>query len=296
MSNLTIFTPTYQRKNNLKKLYESLCNQDSKDFEWLIIDDGSSDGTDELVNTWINDNVIPIKYIFKENGGKQTAINLALKNVSSKMLFIVDSDDWLTLDAVSTIHQYDDKYNSTPNLCGFSFWRMFPDGKPNGPIFKKDEWVCSYFEARVLEHNGGDKAEVWFTECMREFPFPEFENEKYYPEDGVWIRLSGKYDMVHINKGIYMGEYLEGGITDSNISKRMRRWPKGMVDRAIAYLEKPCDLKTLLKQTVLYIIYGKYGADYSINNLFVRCPRKILFVMSIIPSLCLGYYYYLKQD
>ena len=295
MNELTIFTPTYQRRSNLIKLYDSLCQQDNLDFEWLVIDDGSTDGTGEMVQSWIGENKIQIRYIYKENGGKQTAINLALRNVARKMMFIVDSDDWLTTNAVSTIYAYYEKYKENDNLCGFSFWRMFPDGKPNGPIFKKDEWICSFFESRVLDHNDGDKAEVWYTDCLREYPFPEFEGEKYYPEDGVWIRLSGKYNMVHINKGIYIGDYLEGGITDSNIAKRMRRWPKGMVDRAIAYLEKPCKMPTLIKQTLLYVMYGHYGAKYSTRKLYDDNPRKGLFVLLFLPALCLGWFYNRKE-
>ncbi len=294
MIELTILTPTFQRRENLAKLYESLQYQKCKDFEWLIIDDGSTDGTENDVKKWIKEADFPILYYYKENGGKQTVINYAMSIIQSRMTFIVDSDDWLTEDAVQVIYDYDGRYCSQEDLCGYSFWRVFPDGKPNGPVFPIDDWICSYFEARVLKHNGGDKAEVWITKCLKEYPFPEFEGEKYYPEDGIWIRLSGPYKMVHVNKGIYIGDYLEGGITDSNISKRMRKWPKGMVDRAVGYLEKPCGITTLIKQTLLYIIYGNYGAKYEMTKLYADCPRKVLFVLCWLPGMILGKWYEMK--
>lgn len=291
MTQLTILTPTYQRRENLQKLYSTLCTQDNKNFVWLVFDDGSTDGTRDLVEKWIGENRINIDYRYKTNGGKQTVINEAMKIISNEMTFIVDSDDWLTNDAVSTIYQYYQKYGNDRTLCGFSFWRMFPDGTPNGPIFPYDDWKCTYFQSRILRHNGGDKAEVWFTKCLKEYPFPEYENEKCYPEDGIWMRLSGKYDMIHVNKGIYIGEYLKGGLSDSNISTRIEMWPKGMVDRALVYLERPCNLLTLVKQTMLYIIYGIYGANYSLTKLFDDCPRKGLFIALFVPAIILGKYY-----
>ncbi len=106
--------------------------------------------------------------------------------------------------------------------------------------------------------------------------------------------MSGPYEMVHINRGIYIGDYLEGGITDSNISKRMKKWPKGMVHRAIGYLECPCRISTLVKQTILYIMYGCFGAQYSFKKLYRECPRKGLFIILFIPSIILGKYYSVK--
>ena len=291
MNEITVLTPTYQRINCLPKLYKSLCHQECKDFVWMVIDDGSTDGTKETVEKWINEKKIDIIYIYKENGGKNTAINLAMKYINTKLTFIVDSDDWLTKDSISTIYRYYYKYSGYSDLCGFSFLRLFPNGKPNGPLFKKNNWICSFFESRVLNNNGGDKAEIWYSDCLKKYPFPEYKGEKYYPEDGLWIRISGNKKMVHVNKGIYIGDYLEGGITDSNISKRMKRWPKGMVDRSYRYLKLPCRPKTLIKMQMLYIIYGVFGGGYNVKLLFKKCPHKFLFILAFIPSIIIGFYY-----
>ena len=104
MKKLTIFTPTYNRQHTLYKAYESLIKQTNKDFIWLIIDDGSKDNTEEIVNAWKNENKIEIEYYKKENGGKHSAYNYALKLIKTELTLIaLDSDDYLTLNAVEDI-------------------------------------------------------------------------------------------------------------------------------------------------------------------------------------------------
>ena len=252
-----------------------------------------------MVHRWINEASFTIKYYRKENGGKQTALNYAYQFINSKLIFIVDSDDWLTEDAVDTILKYDEKYASEQNLCGYSFWRLFPDGRVNGKEFENDEMICTFFESRILTNDGSDKAEVWYTDVLKANPFPEFEGEKCYPENGLWLRLSGSYNMVHINKGIYIGDYLEGGLTDMTISKRMRSWPKGIVDRSKVYLGYNQNgyhytIKTLVKHALLYIMYGVYGAKYRMKDLYMDCPRKGLFVLCWVPGMVLGAWYGLQ--
>ena len=297
---LTILTPTYQRKNNLIKLYNSLCHQTKLDFEWLVIDDGSTDGTGDLVNDWIDDAPFQLRYYYKENGGKQTALNYSYQHIESELIFIVDSDDYLTEDSVETILFYHEKYGNTTNLCGYSFWRLFPDGRVNGKTFEKDEMICSFFESRILTNDLSDKAEVWFADALKSHPFPEFDGEKCYPEDGIWLRISGPMKMVHINKGIYIGDYLEGGLTDMTIGKRMRSWPKGMVDRSMVYLSYNVNgiqssFKILIKHSLLYIMYGVYGAKYSMRKLYTECPRKGLFILCWIPAMLLGEWHYARK-
>lgn len=100
---LTIFTPTYNRKQLLQRLYSSLCAQDCNDFEWLVVDDGSTDGTDSVISNFITEGKISISFLRKENGGKHTAHNVALKYAQGDYFFTVDSDDWLLKNSVSKI-------------------------------------------------------------------------------------------------------------------------------------------------------------------------------------------------
>ena len=114
---LTIFTPAYNRAHTIGRTYESLCRQTCKDFEWLVIDDGSSDNTRELVEGWMTENKIPIRYIYQENQGMHGAHNTAYKNIYTELNTCIDSDDWMPDDAVEIINNSWSKYRDL-NISG----------------------------------------------------------------------------------------------------------------------------------------------------------------------------------
>lgn len=255
METLTILTPTYNRSDCLPKLYRSLKNQDNRDFLWMIVDDGSKDETEALVQSWIKEGAVSIRWIGKENGGKHTALNAGIARIQTELTFIVDSDDWLPEDAVSTILHYYRLYPRDNTLCGYSFLRFYPDGRVNEAFFPKEGERNTYVNVRINGGIGGDKAEVFFTEILKRYPFPVFEGEKFLPEDLVWVQMSGPYEMIHINRCIYISDYLEGGLTRSG--KRMKlKSPRGMMARSCVYLKDPAvNLKTKLKMALLYNVY-----------------------------------------
>ena len=194
---ITILTPTYNRASLLHKLYDSLLMQTSFNFEWLIIDDGSKDNTKEVVETFKNEKFI-IKYVFKENGGKHRALNFGIDNIETPLVFIVDSDDWLTNDAIESIEDYYNKYQDSEKIAGFSFLRKYPDGKINVSTGRLEPFIDSYFNIRVKENRIGDMAEVYFTEILKNNHFPEIEGEKFIGEDIVWLEISKKYDLLFV--------------------------------------------------------------------------------------------------
>ncbi|MGL4335245.1 MAG: glycosyltransferase family 2 protein, partial [Turicibacter sp.] len=103
---VSILTPTYNRAYTLQRLYDSICQQSTKNdgnYEWIIVDDGSIDDTKQLIKKFIDENNISIKYLYQENAGKPSAINLGVDNSTATYIFIVDSDDMLTNDAIDTI-------------------------------------------------------------------------------------------------------------------------------------------------------------------------------------------------
>lgn len=257
---ITVLTPTYNRAKELNKLYNSLKEQKNNKFIWLIIDDGSTDNTEEIVKQWINEKKINIDYKIKRNGGKHKAINYAMKFINTELVFIVDSDDYLTIDAIDTIYKYHEKYGNNKEICGYSFLRRFPNGEINDKKFPEDEMIGSYIDVRINGNIGGDKAEVWHTNCLREYPFPEFENEKFLGEDIVWIDMGLKYKMVHINKAIYIGDYLQEGLTN-NRRKNNIKSPNGCVERAKRLMYKQCNLKTRVKGALQYTIYSKFAKN-----------------------------------
>lgn len=283
MNNITILTPTYNRGDFLEKLYKSLRAQSCKDFEWLIIDDGSTDDTCERVEQMKQTADFPISYHKKENGGKHTALNYAYQFIKTPLTFIVDSDDSLTEDAIVYVNAIYKTYKDENALCGFSFLR----GKPDGGYLStsgvpQDGIKESYVECRINRGIGGDMAEVWYTHCLKEYPFPEFQGEKFLGEDIVWVRMSEKYKMRFFNRVIYISDYLEDGLTN-NRRKHNINSPNGCVARAEAFLSSDACIRIKLKSMLQYQIYGKF-AKKSCKKLYKDISNKALYIVCIIPA------------
>ena len=271
---ITVLTPTFNR-GGLQSLWDSLQKQTVKEFEWLVVDDGSTDGTKDLITKLQEKSDFPIRYIYKSNGGKHTALNGGIQTICSELIFIVDSDDCVTDDAVESILKIHKKYRSQNNICGYAFLRAFPDGKVNGKKFNVDEKIGSYIDVRVNgDDTGADKAEVFKTHCLKEFPFPEYPNEKFLGEDLVWVRMARKYEMVHINKAIYVGNYLEDGLTN-NRRKHNIASPVGCMHRAEEFMESDLKTRYRIKGGLQYIVYGRF-AGVKICDLIRKSRHKVL--------------------
>lgn len=277
---VTVLTPTFNRGGGLQSLWDSLQKQTVIDFEWLVVDDGSTDGTKDLITQLQEKSDFPIRYIYKSNGGKHTALSVGIQTICSELTFIVDSDDCVTDDAVESILKIHKKYRSQNNICGYAFLRAFPDGKVNGKKFDVDEKIGSYIDVRVNgDDTGADKAEVFKTHCLKEFPFPEYPNEKFLGEDLVWVRMARKYEMVHINKAIYVGNYLEDGLTN-NRRKHNIASPVGCMHRAEEFMESDLKTRYRIKGGLQYIVYGRF-AGVKICDLIRKSRHKVLATVCI---------------
>lgn len=217
---VTIFTPSYNRAYILPKLYESLCIQTSKDFEWLIVDDGSIDNTENIIQDYIKDQKIKIRYFKQINGGKHRAINRGLKEAKGNLFFIVDSDDWLTSNAVDWILKTAKEIMHDNRFAGISGTRIFPNGHKIGGDDDFGIIDANAIEIRTKHFVAGDLAEIFKTEILRKYPFPEFDGEKFCPEALIWNRIAKKYKLRYVNCGIYVCEYLSDGLTASIIKQR----------------------------------------------------------------------------
>lgn len=284
---VAILTPTYNRAHTLEKLYLSLLKQTCKAFNWIIVDDGSQDETQALVQKWINENKIKITYIYKENAGKHTALNCGIKQIEEELTFIVDSDDYLTENAIEITIKYAYKYadeKQEKKLCGFCFLRHYSNGKVNTAYFDKEEFIGNYVDTRINSGLGGDKAEVFYTDILRKFPFREFSGEKFMPEDAVWIDISKKYDMVHANEGIYICDYLDDGLTKTGRSMKIFS-PRGMMLRSQLFIndDRVC-IKVKIKMMILYIIYSRF-AQIGIKDSIKSINMKWMFLLLLIPGM-----------
>lgn len=214
---VTVFTPTYNRKKLLERLYQSLKKQTSKNFEWIIVDDGSTDDTEGTVGKWIQEEeTFCISYDMQKHGGKHRALNRGFGMAKGIYFFIVDSDDCLTEDAVEKVEQWGKAVENRNDIAGVSGLRI-SNGKILGGIpigMEKNGWV----EAGNLEREkfrlGGDKAEAYKVQILRQHPFPEFEGEDFVTEAVCWDAIAAEgYKLRWYGVAIYECEYLEDGLT-----------------------------------------------------------------------------------
>ena len=279
MATITVLTPTYNRANNLIKCYNSLLYQTVKDFEWLIVDDGSVDDTMSVVNTFISEKKISIRYIHKDNGGKHTALNYGVKQINTELTVVLDSDDYFSKDAIQEIIFYYNKYKINRNLCGFTFLKKFTNGNIIGMEFPIDEEITNFIDIRLNRKIRGDKCEVFYTKCLKEYPFPEYEGEKFIGESTVWTKMALKYDMVHINKGVYMAEYLEDGLTKNGRKLRIS-CPNGGMANSKMHMIKQCRIGIRIKSAILFNCYA-FFAKKAIRDICSECEYKLLTLITM---------------
>lgn len=291
---LTILTPTYNRCELLSKCYKSLQAQTIKDFEWLVIDDGSTDNTSSCINMYVKESNFPISYIKKENGGKHTALNVGFSEAKGSLTIILDSDDVLIPNAVETIKEVWEKNKDIPRLSSISFLRGNKKGEAIGDLFPRDEFLSDHIECRFNLGIGGDKSEVYVTEILKKYKFPVFKNEKFMSEDIVWTRMGREYKTLYMNKVIYITEYLEGGLTKSGRKLRIK-CPLGGIEAHKEYLSKEFKIKIRIKHALIYVAYN-FFAKKNIMQIVNGSEYKLLAISNLIPGFLLYKYWDYKYS
>lgn len=218
---ITIFTPTYNRAYIIRDLYKSLLIQTYKDFEWLIVDDGSCDNTNEVIESFIREDKIVIRYVQQENRGKHIAVNRGVLLAKGELFFIVDSDDQLLSDALEHILYYYNQIKNDFSFAGVCGVKTYFTGDRVGGDLSFKVLDCTSGDFRYRYKVKGDMAEVFRTEILREYPFPEIQNERFCPEAVVWNRISLKYKLRYFNEKIYLCDYLQDGLTAKIVKIRM---------------------------------------------------------------------------
>ena len=220
---ITILTPTFNRAHLLPRLFESLTHQTDFNFEWLVIDDGSTDGTSDLFagNTFLSA-PFPIRYYWQENGGKHRALNTGVKQAKGDFIFIGDSDDWLLPQSVAIVGQHASAIADDNIFAGVAGLDVFDDERIVGTGLPQDIIDCNAMDIRYRYHVDGDLKEVFKTTVLQEFPFPEIEGEKFCPEVLVWNRIARKYKLRYFNEAIYIAEYQPEGLTARIVEIRMK--------------------------------------------------------------------------
>lgn len=287
---ISIITPSYNRAYKLNDAYESLKKQSCKDFEWIIVDDGSSDNTKEIVNEFIKENKIKIIYKYKKNGGKHTAVNEGVKLSNGKYVLILDSDDTLLENAIELIKQYWNKYDDNKKIACLSFIKIFPNNKTIGKEYNEKEIVSNHIDFRYNKDLLGDMCEVFKTEILKKYPFPIFKGERFLSEAIIWNTIAFDYDTAYINKPIYVADYLDDGLS-KNFFKLVYKNPNGARLNSNMFLNKKFKLKIRLKNAILYDGYS-IVSKIKLKNIIGESNNKLLSLLFLVPGYI--YYHFLK--
>lgn len=267
---LTLYTPCYNKGKTISRTYESLLSQTCHDFEWIIINDGSTDESKEVIDSF-QTNLFPIRKIHKHNEGLSSVMNMATQMANGEFILRVDGDDWLVTDGVKTIHQALNDYDmQDQHLGGLVFLTEFADGKRCGFHPFKNPTRCNFMDYREKHKAIGDRAEVFRTSCFREFPMPSFPDERFMLESYTWRHFSDKYDVIYYDTAIYNREYNDASITNNWPAIGIKN-PKGIQLDLSDYLNRKISLKNRIKGSVNYYRYSLHS-EYSISKLIKDVP------------------------
>lgn len=288
---LTIFTPSYNRAYVLYKCYESLKRQTNKSFEWLIIDDGSTDNTKELIKEWNKQkNGFNIRYIYQKNQGMHGAHNTAYENINTELNVCIDSDDYMPDDAVEKIISFWSK-NKNDNLAGFMGLDAYKDGEVIGEKFPENLRETTLFDLNNNLKIKGDKKIVYRTELTKRYKYPIFEGEKYVGLAYKYYKIDLDYKLAVTNDVLCIVEYMEDG-SSKNMLNQYRKNPKGFAFYRIENINNPnASFKFKFKEYIHYISSSLISKNRSfLKNL----PNKFLALLALPLGLAL-YIYIIKN-
>lgn len=290
MIKLTIFTPTYNRAYTLHKCYESLNRQTCKNFKWLIVDDGSKDNTKELVESWINEGKVNIKYYYQKNQGMHGAHNTAYELIDTELNVCIDSDDYMSDDAVEKILNFWKK-NKRKDIAGIMALDMYTDGNIIGTKFPKGLKESSYFDIYNKYRVKGDKKLIYRTDLIKANPYPIFEGEKYVGLAYKYAKLDEKYNLLLMNEVICIVEYMTDG-SSLNMLSQYKNNPKGFVFIRVEDMKNSkANLNFKFKSAIHYVS----SSIISKNKKFLReSPCKILTLLAIPFGVILSIYINIK--
>lgn len=286
---ITIFTPAYNRGNLLKRLYKSLCIQELQNFEWVIVDDGSVDDTEVIVEEFKQENKIPIYYHKQQNSGKHIAINKGAEMANGKLFFIVDSDDYLTRTATKTIEEKYKLIADNDEYAGISGRKGYSETEYIGSKMSYEDIHANALDFRYHYAVQGDMAEVIRTDIIRQYPFPVIENEKFCTEGILWYRVALKYRFLWFKDIIYVAEYLEGGLSNSIVRIR-KQSPNYSILFYSSLAKMPIPFKEKVKASINFWRFAKHS-----NKKFTEKLKMTNILLSVI-TLPLGYLFAIKDN
>lgn len=277
---LCIFTPTYNRAYCLSDLFDSLCRQTTMQFEWLIVDDGSTDNTQELVSNFQAKGQFPITYIKQANGGKQRAFNTGVQYCKSELFMCVDSDDTVPVDMVATILNKWGEVHDDPTIAGV----IGMDGKdvatPLQTSFPKGLQFTTMWDLYYKHHHKGDVAVAHRIEILKQYPFDVAPNEKFIAETYVFHQIDQHYKLAVIPKILIIANYRADGYS-ANVRKVTRENPIGYMKLKRMYIEYAETWRLRFYETILYMV-GCHFAQQS--GAISNAPYRFLAAAAWLPA------------
>lgn len=267
MKTLTVFTPTYNRAHTLERLYRSLCAQTCQDFDWLVIDDGSADGTTALVQGFINEGRIPIRYIYKENGGLYTGYNVAYSTIETELNVCIDSDDAMPENAVERILAIW-REKGSDRFCGLLGLDVDVDtGRPIGGRFPEEMTECFFPELYAQNIHRGDTKQVMRTDLMKKVaPQVGFPGEKNFNPVYMLLQVTDKYPILVVNESFCLVQYQQGDSLSRNIWRQYLDSPRSFAK--MRKLEMTLIHNTPLNRLrcAVHFVAESVVALFSVNN------------------------------
>jgi len=264
MKTITVFTPTFNRAYLLPRLYESLCRQSSQDFIWLVIDDGSTDNTKELIEKWKLEDKIEIQYYYKENGGMHTGHNAAYRLIKTELNVCIDSDDYMPDDAIEKIMKEWNNIADKSNIAGIIGLDADKNGEIIGTKIPENLTKGSLMDLYNKYKVKGDKKLVLRTDIVREYPeYPEYEGEKLVPLGILYMMMGKDYDFVYKNEVYCIVEYQEEG-SSSTIFRQYKQSPRGFAYARKIHIKYADNIKNKVKGYLHLISSALFAKDIKI--------------------------------
>lgn len=289
MKSITVFTPTFNRAKTLERTYQSLCRQTCDDFEWLIIDDGSTDNTKSVVDGWIKENQILIRYIYQENRGYCEARETAYKIISTELHVCIDSDDWMPDDAIEKILKLW-KEKGCDKYAGIIGLDAYEDGTiiGNVPENLTESTMRDYYE---VYGGSGDRKQVYRTDVINRYPqTPKFKGERFMSAAYKYLLIDEDYSLLVSNDIYSYVEYQIDGLSSNEWNNRWKN-PRSFACTFSLGMRQTKSTKIALNSTLHYI-----ACSVRAKNLYFiqESPKKLLTIVSLPVGVLLFFYYWYK--
>lgn len=287
---ITIVTATFNRKDLLKRLYESLIAQKYEAIEWIVVDDGGTDNSEEAVREFQKDAAFEIRYVRKENGGKDGAVNVGLGIATGELVAVIDDDDSFVPNMFTQVASDYARIANDKNIAGLSYLTADAFGKVWGRTFPRDHMISNHFDCRINRKIWGDKCEFTKGSVLRgdHIRFLETKTKGGFGSDVMFLAtIAEKYDTCYVNTPVLNKNYYETGI-GVNWRKRGLQNPELAAAYYACYLHRRIRPFIRLRYMIAYLANAHYAGYPMTLPLYYAPWNRVFFYLAYLPGLFIG--------